>query len=76
MEKLLEIMKEMKPGIDFMKEDNLVENGIFDSFGFITLVGEICDEFDVEISPLDIVPENFKSINTIYDLIERLQNEE
>jgi len=76
MEKLLVIMQEIKPGVDFKKENNLIENGILDSLDIVTLVTEICDEYDIEITPLDVVPENFQSAETIYKLITRLQNED
>lgn len=76
MEELLEILQGMKPQVDFTKENDLIEDGIFDSLDIVTLVAEICDEFDVEITPLDVVPENFKSAETIYNLITRLQNED
>ena len=33
------------------------------------------DEFDIEITPLDILPENFQSIEIIYQLITRLQED-
>ncbi len=75
MEQLLRILQEMKPGVDFAGEDNLVDDGILDSLEIMTLVVELCDEFDVEISPLDIVPENFHSAQSMYQLIERLQDE-
>ena len=60
MEDLLRILNEVKPGVDFTKEDDLIESGILDSLSIIQLVTKISDEFDVEITPLDLVPENFK----------------
>ena len=74
MEDLLKILEEVKPGVDFTKEDNLIESGILDSLSIITLVAKISDEFDVEITPIDLVPENFKSAETIYALIQRLED--
>ena len=38
---------------------------------FNTLVTVLMDEYDVEISVDDLVPENFNSVQAIYDLIER-----
>ena len=76
MEELLEIMQDMKPGVDFTAENDLIEDGIFDSLDIVTLVTEICDKYDIEITPLDVIPENFKSAETIYKLITRLQNED
>ncbi|MGN0469954.1 MAG: acyl carrier protein [Acutalibacteraceae bacterium] len=74
MEDLLKILEEVKPGVDFTKEDNLIESGILDSLSIITLVAKISDEFDVEITPIDLVPENFKSAETIYALIQKLED--
>lgn len=76
MEKLIEILKELKPGIDFNENTKLIENKIFDSLGMISLVAELSDEFDIEITAVDIIPENFETVKSIYDMIERLSEEE
>ena len=75
MEKLIKILEEIKPGVDFKAEENLVENHILDSLSVVRLVGELNDEFNIEITPIDIVPENFKSVSSIQSLIERLEDE-
>ncbi len=74
MEKLLEILEEVKPGVDFEKETELVDSGILDSMSIIRLVTAISDEYDIEITPLDLVPENFNSAKAIYDLIQKLSD--
>ena len=74
MEDLLRILNEVKPGVDFTKEDDLIESGILDSLSIIQLVTKISDEFDVEITPLDLVPENFKSADTIYEMIQNAED--
>lgn len=71
----MEILNSIKPDVDFSKEENLMEDEILDSFDIVTLVSQINDKFDVEIGPKDLVPENFKSAKTIYDLILKLQDE-
>lgn len=76
MDKLLEILKEIKPGVDFEKEDDLIEKRILTSFEIIRLVMEINGEFDIEITPLHIVPENFKNIKTIWALIQKIEDED
>ena len=76
MDRLLKILKEIKPEVDFEKEDNLIENKVLTSFDIIRLVMEISNEFDIEISPLYVVPENFKSAKTIMALIEKIEDEE
>ncbi len=75
MEELLELLEDLKPGVDFKEEKNLIEDRILDSLDVMNLVVELNDEFDIEITPLDILPENFKSVDTMYALITRLQDE-
>ena len=75
MEKLIEILNSIKPGVDFAKEENLIEDKIITSLEIVNLVVELSNEYDIEISPLDIVPENFASAKTIMELIERLSDE-
>lgn len=72
MDELLEILDEVKPGVDYKNEKDLVGSHILDSIAIVTLVGEINDAFDIDISPVDIVPENFKDIDSIYALIARM----
>lgn len=76
MERLLEILQGIKPGVDFKNEDGLIDKSILDSMAMIRLVSEIGDEFDVEIKVTDLVPENFNSANAIMSLIERLEDED
>lgn len=76
MEELLEILEEIKPGVDFENETGLVDKGILDSLAIIRLVNEIGDEFDVEIAVTDLVPENFNSAAAIMSLIKKLEDEE
>lgn len=75
MEELLKILKKVKAGIDYGKETKLVSDGLLDSLDVMTIVTEVCDEFDVDILPLDIVPENFESVDAIWALITRLQED-
>ena len=75
MDELLEILEEIEPWIDYMNCDNLLDDSILDSFAILTLVSEIEDIFDVELSPSDVVPENFTTVTAIWDMITRLSNE-
>ncbi len=74
MEKLIEILENIKPGVDFKNEKHLIEDGILASFDIVSLVAAIDEEFDVEISITDIVPENFETVEAIYNLIQRLDD--
>lgn len=76
MEKLLKILKDIKPDVDFEKETDLIERGILTSFDIIRLVMDISNEFEIEFSPLYVVPENFSSAKKIMELIERIEEED
>ena len=75
MEELLKILEEIKPGVDFENEESLIGDEILDSFDIVSLVTKLNDEFDIEITPSDLVPENFETAEAIYSLIQKLQEE-
>lgn len=75
MEELIKILEEIKTGVDWEKESNLIGNHILDSLKIVQLVGSLNDEFDIEITPIDIVPENFKTVKAIYEMVKRLEDE-
>ena len=75
MDNIIEILEQIKPEVDFNTEENLIEEEILDSFDIVTLVAKLNDEFDIEISPADLIPENFNSAEKIYELVTRLEEE-
>ncbi len=76
MERLLEILNDLHSDIDFETEENLIDDGILDSMDIISLISEISDEYDVTITAKDIIPANFNSAKALYELIERLSDED
>ena len=72
MESLLKILAEIRPDVDFEDNKELVDSGELDSFDIVTLVGELCDAYDIENSADEIVPENFNSVEAIMALVETL----
>ncbi len=75
MDELLEILEDLAPGTDFETCTTLIDDHILDSFAILSLVSEIEDAFDVEVSPAELVPANFNSAKTLWAMIERLQAE-
>jgi acyl carrier protein len=71
MEKLLQILRETCPGVDFENEKALIDNEILDSMDIVTIVSEIMGVFAVELNVEDLVPENFNSVEAIWSLIEQ-----
>ena len=75
MEKLLEILKDLHPEVDFENNEELIDDGILDSLDIVTIVTEIDDKFDVTIHAEEIIPENFNSAKALMALITRLDEE-
>lgn len=70
MEKIMEILKRLRPDVDFMRETELIDGGILNSFDMITLVAELSDAYDIDIEINDIVPESLNSAERIYQLVQ------
>ena len=68
--KLLQILTETCPGVDFTKETALVDDGFLESLDLVTIVSEIMDTFDIELNVDDLLPENFNSVPAMLRLIQ------
>ena len=73
MEELLELLEDIKPTVDFRTCTGLIDDGYLDSFDILSIVSELNDAFGIEISPVDIIPENFNSAQALWDMVERLK---
>lgn len=74
MEKLLEILKNIRPDVNFENEDALIDDGILDSFDVVSIISELDDEFGVQVKINELDPENFNSAASIWDLVQKLLN--
>jgi len=72
---ILEALKRVNEDVDFESAGDFVEEGLLDSFDIVTLVEELEDEFGIEISGTDIIPENFVSVSSIEALIVKCREE-
>ena len=71
-EKVLEILEEYcEEAIDYTG-DNMMEEGIIDSFTVINIVSELEDVFDIEVDAKYVVAENFRNKEAIIELVRRL----
>jgi Phosphopantetheine attachment site. len=75
MEKLMEILKEINPNIDYETETRLIDGGCLDSLSILSLVAELENAFEIEITPADLVPVNFNSAKSMWSMIQRLQED-
>ena len=72
MEKLIKQLEQIKSDVDFAHEAHLVNDRLLDSFDIIQIISMLDEEYDVSVPAAQIVPENFNSAQSIYDLIQRL----
>lgn len=73
-EKVIEILEEVKKNVDFENETAIIDGGILESFDIIRLVNMLSDEFDVEFTAAELIPENFNSVDAIIEMIEELED--
>jgi acyl carrier protein len=52
-------------------DDQLVESGIIDSLGVMTLLSFLDEKFAVQVGGDDLIPENFASVAAVAALVER-----
>lgn len=70
-EKILEILQNIRPELDYTESNDFIGDGYLDSFDMIALVSTLSKEFNIEILSEDIVPENFKNIESIINTVKK-----
>lgn len=70
-EKVLEILSNLRPEFDFSEDVDFIEQGMLDSFDVVSLVSDLDSTFGISIDGVDIVPENFSSIDSIINLLKK-----
>ena len=69
-EKIIAILSDLRPEFDFTDESlNFIEEGMLDSFDVVCLVDALDTEFN--IVGIDILPENFSTIESIEALLKK-----
>ena len=67
--KVINILQEIRPEFNFSEEVNFIEEGMLDSFDIVTLVTSLDEQFGISIDGMDIVPENFSTVEAIVSLL-------
>jgi D-alanine--poly(phosphoribitol) ligase subunit 2 len=73
MEKLLSLLSEIRPDVDFEVEKNLIEDGILDSFDIVSIISELDENFGIAVRVTELGPENFNSADAIFEMVKRLK---
>lgn len=73
-EKVLAVLEQECPEIDFLSSDKLVDDGIMDSLTLTSIIAALTMEFGIVIPYEEIIEENFNSVDGLTALVERLMN--
>ena len=69
-DRIVKILNELRPEFDFTQEGvDFIEEGMLDSFDLVALVSELDNTFGISIDGVDILPENFCSVDAIANLL-------
>ncbi|MEE0800821.1 MAG: acyl carrier protein [Gemmiger sp.] len=74
-EEILAILEEVKPGLHPAPDEELIRSGKLESIDIMSLTMALAEEFDLEISPVDLKEENFRTAADILRLVNRLEEE-
>jgi len=73
--RILELVEEVLPQIDFTASNTLVDDGILDSISIVTLISELSIEFDITFDMNDIDETDLNSLDAITETVLRLQKQ-
>lgn len=75
MEKLLNVLAEVRDDVDFASEQGLVDEGIIDSLDLTRIIVALDDAFEIHIPAGEIEPENFNSADAMLAMVRRCQKQ-
>lgn len=73
--KLLEVLGEIRDDVDFAHETGLVDNGLIDSLDLTRIISGLDEAFDILIPAGEIGPENFNTVQDILALVRKCQKQ-
>lgn len=76
MERLIEILEDIQPDVDYAECTDLIDAHRLDSLSILSLIAELEDEFDITIPAVEIIPANFNSAEAMWNMIQRLAEED
>lgn len=70
-EQIIKILTELRPEFDFSEDINFIKEGMLDSFDVVNLVNELDEAYGISIDGMDVLPENFSSVDKIINLLKK-----
>jgi acyl carrier protein len=75
MDKIFEILSQIRPEIDYRCSSDYIADGLLDSFDIVTLVSDLDTTFGICIPGTEITPEHFRNAKSISDLVDRYRKD-
>ncbi|MEG0396928.1 MAG: acyl carrier protein [Oscillospiraceae bacterium] len=75
MDRIIEILEDVKSGIDYANCTTLIDDAVFDSFDIIGTINALNNEYDIEIPATEIIPDNFNSAAALLAMVQRVREE-
>ena len=71
-ERIIEMLTDLRPEFDFTQSGvDFIEEGMLDSFDLVALVSDLENEYGIKIDGVDVVPENFGTLEAIVSLLRK-----
>lgn len=74
-EEIIDLIREINPLLNPEADEELIKSGKLTSVDVMSLVLALNGAFDIEITPLELKEENFRTPQTILAMVERLEEE-
>ena len=69
MKTIKDLLHQLHPDFDYDSSDDFISDGLIDSIDMQELFAMIEEEYGIELAGTDLAPQNFKSIETIRELL-------
>ncbi len=74
-DQIIEILGFINPEGDYETSTTLIDDRTIDSLGMVALVADLEDTFDIIVPAVEIVADNFNSVDAMVGLVSRLMEE-
>ena len=68
---IIDILTELRPEFDFSQEIDFYKEGMLESLDVIALVMMLEEKYKISIDGMDVIPENFASVEKIEAIIKK-----
>ena len=75
MEELEKIVQKWCPIYEKSSDKKIFSDGLLDSLGYVAIITDIEEAYQIEIPIEKVTPENFDTLESIYALVQELRGE-